>query len=124
MTAIPSNMRAYVLTGHGDMDKLEYHEDWPTPSIEPHEVLIKVAACGLNNTDVNTRTAWYSKGVSDGTTGGAFDGADDEDATWGGAPVTFPRIQGAEVCGTVVTVGADADPDLTTRRCLSTLCVL
>ncbi len=28
---IPDKMRAVVLTGHGGLDKLEYHEDWPTP---------------------------------------------------------------------------------------------
>lgn len=99
---IPDKMKAFVLTGHGDMDKLVYHTDWPVPVAEHGEVLVRVNACGLNNTDVNTRTAWYSKGVSENTTGGAFDSADDDDATWGGAPITFPRIQGADVCGTVV----------------------
>lgn len=103
---IPDIMKAFVLTGHGDMDKLVYHTDWPVPVAGKGEVLVKVLACGLNNTDVNTRTAWYSKGVSENTTGGAFDTADDDDATWGGAPITFPRIQGADVCGTVV-VGPD-----------------
>ena len=46
-------MRAVVLTGHGDLDKLEYRTDWPVPRPGPDEVLIKVHACGLNNTDVN-----------------------------------------------------------------------
>ncbi len=111
---IPAKMKAFVLTGHGDMDKLVYHTDWPVPVAGTGEVLVKVHACGLNNTDVNTRTAWYSKGVSENTTGGAFDSADDDDATWGGAPITFPRIQGADVCGTVV-----AGPDrLIGRRVL------
>ncbi|MEO1161386.1 MAG: alcohol dehydrogenase family protein [Pseudomonadota bacterium] len=104
---IPDRMKAFVLTGHGDMDKLVYHTDWPVPVPGTGEVLVKVHACGLNNTDVNTRTAWYSKGVSENTTGGAFDSADDNDATWGGAPITFPRIQGADVCGTVIA-GSDS----------------
>ena len=30
------------------------------PRLGPVEVLIRVGAFGLNNTDVNTRTAWYS----------------------------------------------------------------
>jgi len=102
MMSIPATMRAMVLTGHGDMDKLEWHDDWPVPEIAEGEVLIKVLACGLNNTDVNTRTAWYSKGTQESTTGGALEGADEEDATWGGAPITFPRIQGADVVGEVV----------------------
>lgn len=75
---IPATMQAFVLKGHGDMDQLVYHTDWTTPQPGPGEVLLKVHACGLNNTDVNTRTAWYSKGVSENTTGGAFDGADDK----------------------------------------------
>lgn len=114
MSDIPSTMRAVVLKGHGGMDMLQHHDDWPVPQPGPGEVLIKVGACGLNNTDVNTRSAWYSKGVSDGTTGDGFDGADDDDATWGGAAITFPRIQGADVCGTVVA-GAD---DLIGKRVL------
>ena len=75
--SVPETMRAFVLTGHGDFDKLVYEADWPIPTPGPGDVLIKVHACGLNNTDVNTRTAWYSKGVSDQTTGGAFDTAED-----------------------------------------------
>ncbi len=109
---IPDTMRAVVLTGHGGLDKLQFHNDWPTPVPGPGEVLIRVHACGLNNTDINTRTAWYSKGVSDETTGGAFDTADDGDATWGGASISFPRIQGADVAGTVVGVGQEADAGL------------
>ena len=86
---IAATMQAMVLTGHGDLDKLEYHSDWPTPTPGPEEVLIKVHACGLNNTDVNTRTAWYSKGVVAETTGEAFDNADEEDATWAVQPSLF-----------------------------------
>ena len=114
--SIPATMTAVVLTGHGDFDRLEVHHDWPTPTPGAGEVLIRVAACGLNNTDVNTRTAWYSKGVEENTTGGAFDSADEDDATWGGAPLTFPRIQGADVCGEVVAVGEGADAALIGKR--------
>ena len=109
-------MKAFVLKGHGDFDQLQWHEDWPMPVAQADEVLIKVGACGLNNTDINTRTAWYSKAVSENTTGGAFDEADDDDATWGGAAVTFPRIQGADVVGEVVSIGPDADAALLGRR--------
>ncbi len=112
----PDTMRAFVLTGHGDMDKLVYRDDWPVPEPAPTEVLIKVAACGLNNTDVNTRTGWYSKGVSGNTTGSALADAEDDDATWGGAPITFPRIQGADVAGHVIAVGSAVDEALVGRR--------
>ncbi len=115
---IPATMAAMVLTGHGDLDKLVWHDDWPTPRPAAGEVLIKVHACGLNNTDVNTRTAWYSKGVSDETTGGAFETAQADDATWGGAAITFPRIQGADVAGTVVAVGQGVDDAMIGKRVL------
>ena len=114
--SIPATMRAFVLTGHGGMEMLEYREDWPVPEVGEGEVLVCIHACGLSNTDVNTRTAWYSKGVSSNTTGGAFDEAADEDATWGGAPITFPRIQGADVAGSVVATGANADASLIGKR--------
>ena len=49
-------MQAVVLTGHGGLDKLVIHDDWPTPVPQVDDVLIHVGACGLNNTDVNTRS--------------------------------------------------------------------
>ena len=118
MADLPSSMRAVVLTGHGGLDKLEFHDDWPLPEPGPQEVLIEVGACGLNNTDVNTRSAWYSKGVSEATTGEGFEGADDDDSSWGGAAITFPRIQGADVCGRVVAAGGAAGESLVGRRVL------
>lgn len=107
---IPATMKAMVLMGHGGLDQYHWKEDWPTPTAAPGEVLVKVGACGLNNTDVNTRSGWYSKAVDEATTGGAFDEVNEEDPTWGGRPLTFPRIQGADVCGTIVAVGDGVDP--------------
>ncbi|WP_338550964.1 alcohol dehydrogenase family protein [Roseovarius phycicola] len=118
MTTLPATMNAMVLTGHGDLDMYHWHEDWPTPQPGPSDVVIKVGACGLNNTDVNTRSGWYSKAVDEATTGGAFDEVNEEDPTWGGRPLTFPRIQGADAVGKVVTVGAEADPSLIGKRVL------
>lgn len=116
MNAIADHMRAFVLTGHGDMDRLEYRTDWPVRRPGPGEVLIKVHACGLNNTDVNTRTGWYSKAVTEATTGSGFSDVGQEDPSWGGAPILFPRIQGADVAGTVVAVGDGADQSLAGKR--------
>ena len=116
--AVPETMCAVVLTGHGGLDKLEYRDDYPTPKPGAGEVLIKVHACGLNNTDVNTRTGWYSKGVTGSTSGGALDSADDGDAAWGGAPIGFPLIQGADVAGTVVALGEGARRSLAGQRVL------
>ena len=116
--SIPSTMRAFVLTGHGNMDKLEYHENWPVPSPSNDEVLIKVEACGLNNTDVNTRSGWYSKSVSEATTGNEYESID-TDPAWGGSAISFPRIQGADTCGIVVAAGKDADQSLTGKRVIT-----
>ena len=106
-------MRAVVLTGHGGLDKLDYRGDWPTPVADKGEVIVKVGACGLNNTDINTRTAWYSKSVTEGITdsGGksGFDSAEAGTGSWGNAAITFPRIQGADVAGTIVAVGEGID---------------
>ena len=110
---IPEKMRAVALTGHGGLDKLEYREDYPTPSPDQGEVLIEVGACGLNNTDINTRTAWYSKKVTEGITDdggkGGYDEADESDGSWGSGKLTFPRIQGADVAGRIVAVGTGVD---------------
>ncbi|NVO57836.1 zinc-binding dehydrogenase [Rhodobacteraceae bacterium B1Z28] len=102
-------MKAMVTMGHGGLEQMVLHKDWPRPEPATGEVLIRVAACGLNNTDVNTRSGWYSKTVTDATTGGAFDEVGEDDPTWGGAPITFPRIQGADICGHIVTVGEGVD---------------
>ena len=114
-TNIPSHMAAAVLTGHGGLDKLEYHGDWPVPQPGRGEILIRVGACGANNTDINTRTAWYSPTVTSGTTadGGlsGFDDTLDEQSSWGGSLIGFPRIQGADIVGRVVAVGQGVSED-------------
>jgi len=119
---IPEKMRAVVLTGHGGLDRLEYREDWPTPVPGPGEVLVRVGACGLNNTDINTRTAWYSKSVTEGITDGGgklgYDGADPAAGSWGSGKIRFPRIQGADVAGRIAAVGEDVDPRRVGERVL------
>ena len=86
--AIPETMRAVVTTGHGGLDKLDYRTDWPVPKAGAGEVLICVGACGCNNTDINTRTAWYSDTVKTGITtdggSGGFDDITPDAASWGG----------------------------------------
>ncbi|WP_246707537.1 alcohol dehydrogenase family protein [Mesorhizobium sp. NZP2077] len=102
-------MVGVVLVGHGGFNKLEYRLNIPVPKPGPDEVLIRVAAAGVNNTDINTRIGWYSKSVK-ASTGEAATQAQDADATWTGAPMSFPRIQGADCCGRIVSVGNNVDP--------------
>ena len=109
---LPQKMTAVLLTGHGGIDKLEYHTDVPMPTPKPGEVLIEITAAGINNTDINTRIGWYSKSVEGATDVGGAGGlaeADDSDASWSGVPLGLPRIQGADICGRIVAVGDDAD---------------
>ena len=112
MKDIPEKMAAVLLTGHGGFDKLEYRTDVPVPKLSKGEVLIEVGAAGINNTDINTRIGWYSKSVTTDTGEGAADGietADEEDASWSGVPLSFPRIQGADCCGRIVSIGEGVD---------------
>ncbi len=117
---IPKTMRAIVLKRHGGLDALEFEAVWPVPTPGSLQVLIKVLATGMNNTDVNTRAGWYSKSVTEATTGGAYETLDGEaDNTWGGAGIQFPRIQGADVCGMVVAAGLEADQSLIGKRVIT-----
>jgi NADPH:quinone reductase-like Zn-dependent oxidoreductase len=114
-------MAAVLLTGHGGFDKLVYREDVPVPTPGEGEVLIEVGAAGVNNTDINTRIAWYSKGVAGETSAGGeagFDSAQDQDGSWSGTPITFPRIQGADACGRIVAAGEGVEPSRIGERVL------
>ena len=112
MAEIPTTMTGILLTGHGGPEVLDYRSDIPVPTPGPGDVLIRVEAAGVNNTDINTRTAWYSKGD-----------ADDGDASWSGAALRFPRIQGADVCGTIVDVGPGVTESRLGQRVLIEPCL-
>jgi NADPH:quinone reductase-like Zn-dependent oxidoreductase len=112
MFKMPKTMRGVVLIGHGGPEMLEYRDDLTVPNPGKAEVLIRVAAAGVNNTDINSRTGWYSKG----------DQAS-EDAGWSGQALHFPRIQGADVCGEIVAVGVGVDQNRIGTRVLIEPCI-
>ena len=89
-------MHAVFLNDHGGLDKLEYRSDVVVPVPKEDEVLINVKGAGINNTDINTRTGWYSKSPVENA----------DDGSWSGNPLDFPIIQGADICGYIVAVGS------------------
>jgi NADPH:quinone reductase-like Zn-dependent oxidoreductase len=107
---IPRTMKAVLLRNHGGYEQLDFRDDVPVPVPAEGEVLVRVGAAGVNNTDINTRIGWYSKTVIDATeTAAAHTGPKADDGGWTGASFVFPRIQGADACGRIVAVGAGAD---------------
>ena len=93
-------MRAVLLQGHGGFDRLVMRDDVAVPSPEPGQVLVKVTAAGVNNTDINTRIGWYAPDSAM---------SNRADIGWAGNVPTFPRIQGADACGRIVAVGGGVD---------------
>jgi NADPH:quinone reductase-like Zn-dependent oxidoreductase len=93
-------MTAAVLTGHGDLDALQVRDDVAVPSPEAGQVLVRVGAAALNNTDLWSRQ-------------GAYGTAADPEAIagWRGVPLEFPRIQGGDVAGRIVDVGTGVSTD-------------
>ncbi|MFC0186915.1 zinc-binding dehydrogenase [Fictibacillus aquaticus] len=87
-------MKAVVVTGYGDVDKLDVVER-PIPEPKAHEVLVKVKACAINNTEIWMREGAYGKGEKSG---------------WRPEGVEFPRVPGSDITGTVVKIGKDVDP--------------
>ena len=101
-------MSAVLTTGHGGYEVLEYRNDIEVPIPNSDQVLIKVLGAGINNTDINTRTAWYSKSVK-GETNANHSQGEDGDGSWSGEPLEFPIIQGADCYGEIVAVGDNVD---------------
>lgn len=96
---LPDVMQAVLLTGFGGYERLEVRNDVTVPIPRAGEVLVRVTAAGVNNTDINTRVGWYatepSRPEGDGGPG------------WSGDVPRFPRIQGADACGHIVAVGPE-----------------
>ncbi len=114
VSRLPQTMCGVQLTRHGGPEALVWREDIPVPAPGPGEVLVRVLAAGVNNTDINTRIGWYAAEVTSATD--AVDGAVGIEAGgWSGA-LDFPLIQGGDICGRVVALGAGvAAPDLGAR---------
>ena len=90
---LPSHMSGVLLTAHGGPEVLRWSDRIPVPAPGPGEVLVQVLAAGVNATDINTRVGWYAKRDAP------------EAGGWAGL-IRFPRIQGSDLCGRVVRLGA------------------
>ena len=106
MSDVPETMRAVLLTGHGGPEMLRYREDVPTPVPAPGEVLVRVNACGINNTDIWVREGAYG---SDDDPGAVSSWRRDR-------PLVFPVIQGADIAGRVAAVGDGIDGGIVGKR--------
>lgn len=93
---LPTTMWAAVLTRHGGPEAVELSQV-PVPVPSRGEVLVRVAAAGINNTDIWTREGAYG-----------LPGDPTARAGWRG-PLDLPRIQGGDVAGRVVAAGAGID---------------
>jgi putative PIG3 family NAD(P)H quinone oxidoreductase len=89
MASLPSSMRAVVAKGAGELALVER----PVPQPGPGEVLVKVAAAGVNRPDVLQSKGLYPP------------------------PPGAPDILGLEIAGEVVAAGAGAEELLGQRIC-------
>ena len=120
-----NTMMAVVTAGNGGYEQLRYIEV-PKPVIQAGEVLIRVLAAGVNNTEINTRLGWYSESVSQDTE--SFANIQQEvaeqksDGGWN-EETPFPFIQGTDCCGTVVEVFGGQDTSLLDKRVIVRACM-
>ena len=98
MNNIPQSMNYIQIEKHGDPEVLKLHS-MPVPEPGPGEVLIKVAAAGVNRPDVMQRKGLYPP------------------------PPGATDVPGLEVSGTVVSVGQNvSEPPINSEICALVTC--
>jgi NADPH:quinone reductase-like Zn-dependent oxidoreductase len=75
-------MKAILLTGYGDVDKLELR-DVPEPRVGPGEIMVRIAAASLNPVDWKTRSGALKTVM----------------------PVELPAVLGKDAAGEIVEIG-------------------
>ncbi|MCA0972424.1 zinc-binding dehydrogenase [Halobacillus litoralis] len=86
-------MKAAQVMGYGGFDQLQVVDvDQPKP--KEGEVLIRVKACAINNTEIWMREGAYGAG---------------EESGWRPEGVQFPRTPGSDITGDIVEVGQGVD---------------
>ena len=98
MTNIPQSMNYIQIEKHGDPEVLKLHS-MPVPEPGPGEVLIKVAAAGVNRPDMMQRKGLYPP------------------------PPGATDVPGLEVSGTVVSLGQNvSEPPINSEICALVTC--
>ena len=119
-------MTAVLLTELGGPEVLQVRHDVPVPSVGPRQVLVQVGAAAVNNTDINTRIGWYSPSsavsTAEASSAATAISTTTSEGTWRGEHLPFPRIQGADVSGTIVAVGDGVDKKRIGERVLINPC--
>lgn len=75
-------MRAAITVGHGDRDQIKIVDDWTKPIAGAGEVVVEVAACGVNFHDIFTR-----RGMP-------------------GIKIELPIVVGSDIAGTISEIGS------------------
>jgi len=116
-------MNAVLLTGFGGPEKLVYSQV-PKPTPQQGELLIKVGACSVNNTDLNTRTGWYTAKEDFQAILHDYTKKEANTSTaWGQTNIQFPRIQGADIVGEVIEVASNVKSELLKQRVIVDPCI-
>ncbi|SDZ77162.1 NADPH:quinone reductase [Thalassobacillus cyri] len=89
-------MKAVQVTGYGDVDQLKVMET-SIPEPKENEVLVKVKACAINNTEIWMREGAYGTGSKSG---------------WRPEGVQFPRTPGSDITGKIVKVGNSVEESM------------
>jgi alcohol dehydrogenase len=87
-------MKAVLTTAHGGPEVLQLRHDYPTPTLAPGDVLVRVAATAVNFHDIFTR-----RGMP-------------------GVRINLPVIVGSDIAGTVESLGQGVDPHWLGQRVL------
>nr|WP_036720354.1 zinc-binding dehydrogenase [Paenibacillus sp. JCM 10914] len=90
-------MKAFQVTGFGGLEKLILNTlDIPEP--KRGEVLVKIHATALNNSDIWMREGAYGTDTSSNASAG-----------WRREGIQFPRIPGSDIAGEIVKIGDDVE---------------
>lgn len=93
-------MKAVQVIGYGDVNQLQV-VDIAKPVPKENEVLVKVRACAINNTEIWMREGAYGTGEKSG---------------WRPEGVQFPRTPGSDITGEIVAVGSKVNQTMIGRR--------